>query len=102
MSSANTVDTRVLKYESANENEGSKRHDDNRPNKSRGSTDANNGGTPSPGGVPRARRALAGVGPVPQRAPVGHRARGLQRERQRLGLLQPRPGPLPRLPARRG
>ena len=34
------------------------------------------------------------MGPVPQRAPVGHGARGLQRRRQRLGLLQP---PRPRL-----
>jgi hypothetical protein len=32
------------------------------------------------------------------RAAVGYGPRGLQRQRQRLGLLQPRPGPLPCLP----
>ncbi len=42
------------------------------------------------------------VGPLPQRAPVGHRPRGLQRERRRLELLHPRPGPLARLPLGRG
>ena len=38
------------------------------------------------------------VGPVPQRAPVGHGPRGLQRRRQRVGLLLPRPVALARLP----
>jgi len=37
-------------------------------------------------------------GPLPQRAAVGHGPRGLQRGRQRLGLLHPRPGPLAGLP----
>ncbi len=46
--------------------------------------------------------AVEGVGPVPQRAPVGHGARGLQRRRRRLELLPPRPGPLARLPLGRG
>ena len=41
---------------------------------------------------------LEEVGAVPQRATVGHRARGLQRERRRLELLHPRPCPLARLP----
>ena len=47
-------------------------------------------------------RRMEKVGAVPQRAPVGHRARGLQRERRRLELLHPRPGPLARLPLGRG
>ena len=42
------------------------------------------------------------MGALPERAPVGHRARGLQRERQRLGLLHPRPGAFPRLSLGRG
>ena len=42
------------------------------------------------------------VGPVSGRATVGHGARGLQRGRQRLGLLQPRSGPLARVPLGRG
>ena len=42
------------------------------------------------------------VGALPQRAPVGHGARGLQRQRRRLELLQPRPGALARLPLGRG
>ena len=46
--------------------------------------------------------AVAVLGPVPQRAPVGHRPRGLQRQRRRLVVLQPRPGPLARLPLGRG
>ena len=45
---------------------------------------------------------LEEVGAVPQRAPVGNRARGLQRRRRRLELLHPRPGPLARLPLGRG
>ena len=35
--------------------------------------------------------ALEALGPLPQRAPVGHGARGLQRRRRRLGLLPARP-----------
>ena len=42
------------------------------------------------------------MGTVPQRAAVGHGPRGLQRRRQRLGLLHPRPGPLTSLPVGRG
>ena len=38
------------------------------------------------------------MGTLPQRTAVGHGARGLQRQRQRLGLLQPRPRALARLP----
>ena len=53
-------------------------------------------------GGARAEGPLEEVGAVPQRAAVGDRPRGLQRGRQRLGLLQPRPGPLPRLPLGRG
>ena len=41
-------------------------------------------------------------GPVPQRAAVGHGPRGLQRRRQRVGLLHPRPGALAGLPLGRG
>ena len=40
---------------------------------------------------------MACVGSVPQRTTVGHRARGLQRRRRRLGLLPPRPGALTRV-----
>ena len=36
------------------------------------------------------------VGPVPQRAPVGHGSRGLQRERRRLVVLLARPGTISR------
>ena len=39
---------------------------------------------------------LAKVGAVPERAPVGHGAGGLQRQRRRLELLHPRPGALSR------
>ena len=35
---------------------------------------------------------MATLGPVPQRAPVGHGPRGLQRQRRRVELLHPRPG----------
>ena len=42
------------------------------------------------------------LGPVPQRAPVGHGPRGLQRQRRRLVVLQPRPGAVARLPLGRG
>ena len=43
----------------------------------------------------RAEGPLEEVGALPQRTAVGHRPRGLQRRRRRLGLLQPRSGPLP-------
>ena len=42
------------------------------------------------------------MGTVPERAAVGHGPRGLQRRRQRLELLHPRPGALPRLQVGRG
>ena len=45
---------------------------------------------------------MAQVGPLPQRAPVGHGPRGLQRRRRRVVVLHPRPGPLARLPLGRG
>ena len=51
---------------------------------------------------PRGGDPLEEVGPLPQRAAVGHGPRGLQRGRQRLGLLHPRPVPLPGLPLGRG
>ena len=51
---------------------------------------------------PRAKNSLEEMGTLPQRTPVGHRARGLQRERRRLGLFHPRPRPLARLPLGRG
>ena len=54
------------------------------------------------GGGAGAGRALAEVGAVSLRAPVGDGPRGLQRQRRRLGLLQPRPGALARLPLGRG
>ena len=41
-------------------------------------------------------------GPVPERAPVGDGARGLQRGRRRVELLPARPGALARLPLGRG
>ena len=52
----------------------------------------------------RARGAhpLEEMGPLPERAAVGHGPRGLQRRRQRLGLLHPRPGALASLPVGRG
>ena len=40
------------------------------------------------------RRGLEALGPVPGRARLGHRARGLQRGRRRVGLLPARPRPL--------
>ncbi len=58
-------------------------------------------GTAAPRAGPAGHR-LEEVGPVPERAPVGHRARGLQRRRQCLELLHPRPGALARLPLGRG
>ena len=45
---------------------------------------------------------MEALGPVPVRTPVGHRARGLQRRRQCLELLQPRPVALARLSLGRG
>ena len=45
---------------------------------------------------------MAGLGAVPERAPVGHGSRGLQRQRRRVVVLQPRPGAVPRLPVGRG
>ena len=45
---------------------------------------------------------LEEVGTVPQRAPVGHGPRGLQRRGRRLELLHPRPGALARLSLGRG
>ena len=58
--------------------------------------------TRSIGGSPLAGNPLEEVGAVSQRATVGHRPGGLQRERRRLELLHPRPGPVPRLPVGRG
>ena len=46
--------------------------------------------------------AVEGMGPVPERAAVGHGARGLQPGRRRLELLLPRPGAVARLPVGRG
>ena len=51
---------------------------------------------------PRGGHPLEEVGTLPERAAVGHGARGLQPGRQRLGLLHPRPVPLARLPLGRG
>ena len=45
---------------------------------------------------------MAGLGAVPVGARLGHRARGLQRGRRRVGLLPARPRPLARLPLERG
>ena len=53
----------------------------------------------------RAREAGGSVeemGALPERAAVGNRPRGLQRERRRLELLPPRPRALARLPLGRG
>ena len=41
-------------------------------------------------------------GALPERAGVGHRARGLQRRRRGLGVVPARPRPLARLPLERG
>ena len=63
---------------------------------------------PNPPSAPASPRTRAGearwklLGPVSQRAPVGHRARGLQPARQRLGLLPARPRAPPRLSLGRG
>jgi hypothetical protein len=37
---------------------------------------------------------MEALGPIPERPAVGHGARGLQRQRRRLELFLPRPGPL--------
>ena len=50
----------------------------------------------------RAGGRLVPLGPVPERAPVGHGARGLQRGRHGLGVPAARPRPLARLPLGRG
>ena len=51
---------------------------------------------------PVLRQPLVRVGSLPQRARLGHRARGLLRGRRRLALVPPRPRPFPRLPVERG
>ena len=48
------------------------------------------------------RGAVAAMGTIPQRAPMGHGPRGLQRERRRLELLHPRSGTIARLSLGRG
>ena len=53
-------------------------------------------GRAAPGG------RLVPLGPVPQRAAVGHGAGGLQRRRRGVGLPAPRPRPVPGLPVGRG
>ncbi len=53
-------------------------------------------------GRPVRRQPLVRVGTLPRRARVGHRPRGLQRGRQRVGLLPARPCPVPRVPLERG
>ena len=53
-------------------------------------------------GRPLLRQPLVRVGPVPERARLGHRPRGLLGERRRLGLLPARPRPLARVPLERG
>ena len=50
----------------------------------------------------RAVGRLAAVGSVSQRAAMGDGPGGLQRQRRRVELLHPRPGPFPRLPLGRG
>ena len=54
------------------------------------------------GGRPLQRQPLVRVGPLPLRARVGHRARGLQRARRRVELVPPRPRAVARLPLERG
>ena len=61
--------------------------------------DAERAGSPRP--TP-GERGLAGLGPVPGRAGLGHGPGGLQRPRHGLGLLPPRPRPLPGVPVERG
>ena len=48
------------------------------------------------------REPVVRVGPLPERAGLGHRARGLLGERRRVGLVPARPCPLPGLPLERG
>ena len=59
---------------------------------------------PSTDGWPRptAARGTGGNGALPVRAGLGHGPRGLQRARHGLGLLPPRPRPVPGLPVERG
>ena len=52
--------------------------------------------------LPAPQGALETVGPLLSRAGLGHRARGLQRGRRRLGLPPARPRPIARLPLERG
>ena len=54
------------------------------------------GGRAAPG------RRLVPLGPLPQRAPVGHGARGLQRRRRGVGPLPARPRALAGVPVGRG
>ena len=59
------------------------------------------------GDRPRRGRSLLGepvvrVGPVSERARLGHRPRGLLRGRRRLGVVPARPRALPRVPLERG
>src|SRR5271166_6569168 len=60
------------------------------------------GGRVAPPTKPGPRNPLEAVGALSQRAPVGNRQGGLQRERRRLGLLFPRSGALARLSLGRG
>ena len=53
-------------------------------------------------GRPLRREPLVRVGPVPERARLGHGARGLLGERRCLGLVPARPRPLARVPLERG
>ncbi len=59
-------------------------------------------GTAAPRRPAAATAELAAVGALRGRARLGHGARGLQRERRRLGLFRARPGALARLPLERG
>ena len=53
-------------------------------------------------GRPVQRQPLVRVGPVPLRAGLGHRARGLQRRRRRVDVVPARPRQVARLPVERG
>ena len=53
-------------------------------------------------GQPLLGEPVVRVGPVPQRARLGHRPRGLLRGRRRLGLVPARSRTLPRVPLERG
>src|SRR5206468_928939 len=59
-------------------------------------------GRTTPRGLAPSDRALETVGPLPERTRVGDRSRGLQRARQRMGVLPPRSRPVARLPVERG